>query len=125
MILSKTENIRIARCNTAGCSTEEIGPCDLVIVAVQNYFQCGLAAAHRAIVRRAREDPDLQNGLGNEEFLAQNLVRSGFWRDCFICLDRAEPGVVERFDYGRLTIGEFHGDFSPGCTIAGNLNGAG
>ena len=28
---------------------------------------------------------------------------------CFICLNRIEPGVIERFDNGRLAIGEFRG----------------
>ena len=56
----------------------------------------------------------LQNGLGNEEFLAQNFdaerILGGI---CFICLKRTEPGVIERLDAGRLTIGEFHGHPSP------------
>ncbi len=50
----------------------------------------------------------LQNGLGNEEFLAEQFgaerVLGGI---CYICLTRTEPGVVERSDPGRLTIGEF------------------
>jgi 2-dehydropantoate 2-reductase len=52
----------------------------------------------------------LQNGLGNEEFLAGHFgaerILGGL---CFICLTRTCPGVVERFDTGRLTIGEFQG----------------
>ena len=50
----------------------------------------------------------LQNGLGNEEFLVQHFgakrVLGGL---CLICLNRIAPGVVERYDYGRVVIGEF------------------
>ena len=52
----------------------------------------------------------LQNGLGNEEFLAEHFgaerVMGGL---CFICLNRVCPGVIEHFDYGPLRIGEFCG----------------
>ena len=51
----------------------------------------------------------LQNGLGNEEFLAEHFgaerVLGGL---CFICLNRVSPGQIERYDYGHITIGE-HG----------------
>ena len=52
----------------------------------------------------------LQNGLGNEDFLARhfgaNRVMGGL---CFICLNRISPGLIEHLDYGYLTIGEFAG----------------
>jgi len=52
----------------------------------------------------------LQNGLGNEEFLARHFgaerVAGGLG---FICLNRVSPSVIEHFDYGSLTIGEFTG----------------
>ena len=50
----------------------------------------------------------LQNGFGNEEFLAQNFgaerVLGGL---CFVCLNRLEPGVIEHYDYGRVILGEY------------------
>jgi 2-dehydropantoate 2-reductase len=52
----------------------------------------------------------LQNGLGNEEFLARQFgaerVIGGL---CFICLNRISPGQVEHLDYGHLSIGELAG----------------
>jgi 2-dehydropantoate 2-reductase len=52
----------------------------------------------------------LQNGLGNEEFLADQFgaerILGGL---CFIGLQRTSPGVVERFGTGRLRLGEFEG----------------
>jgi 2-dehydropantoate 2-reductase len=50
----------------------------------------------------------LQNGLGNEEFLAAyfgaDRVLGGL---CFICLSRASRTEIERYDYGHIVIGEF------------------
>ena len=112
-ILSKTENIHIARVNTAR-STEEIGPCDLVIVAVKTTSNSDLPPLVAPLLGKQTMILTLQNGLGNEEFLAQNFgaerILGGI---CFICLKRTEPGVIERFDAGRLTIGEFHGHPRP------------
>jgi len=108
-ILSKTENIHLAKINTAR-STEEIGPCDLVIVAVKTTSNADLPALIAPLLGERTMILTLQNGLGNEEFLAQNFgterILGGI---CFICLKRTGPGVVQRFDKGRLTIGEFRG----------------
>ena len=50
----------------------------------------------------------LQNGLGNEEFLAEYFgaerVLGGL---CFICLSRVSRTEVERYDYGHIMIGEY------------------
>ena len=54
---SKKENIHVAKVN-AHQSTEEIGPCDLVIVAVKTTSNLESAAADGAIVRREDHDPD-------------------------------------------------------------------
>jgi len=52
----------------------------------------------------------LQNGLGNEEFLAQHFgaerVMGGL---CFICLKRISPGLIEHLDHGHLNLGELVG----------------
>jgi 2-dehydropantoate 2-reductase len=52
----------------------------------------------------------LQNGMGNEEFLARHFgadrVMGGL---CFICLNRISPGLIEHLDYGHLNIGELVG----------------
>ncbi len=108
-IRSKSENIHVAKVN-ASRSTEEIGPCDLVIVAVKTTSNADLPPLIAPLLGEQTMILTLQNGLGNEEFLAQNFgaerILGGI---CLICLNRAEPGVIERFDNGRLVIGEFHG----------------
>ena len=51
----------------------------------------------------------LQNGLGNEELLAEQFgaerVMGGL---CFICLIRTSRTTVERYDPGHISIGEFN-----------------
>ena len=52
----------------------------------------------------------LQNGLGNEEFLAENFgagrVLGGL---CFVCLNRIAPGVIRHIGQGTISLGEFTG----------------
>ncbi len=108
-IRSKGENIHVAKIK-AYRSTEEIGPCDLVIVALKTTANAELPALVRPLLGEKTMILTLQNGLGNEEFLAQQFgaerVLGGL---CFICLNRTEPGVIELYDYGRVTLGEFSG----------------
>jgi 2-dehydropantoate 2-reductase len=104
---SKTENIHVAKVNVYR-ATQEIGPCDLVIVAVKATSNHELPPLLAPLLGEKTMILTLQNGLGNEEFLADRFgaerILGGI---CFICLDRTQPGLVERFDSGRLTIGEY------------------
>ena len=106
---SKTENIHVAKVNVYQ-STEEIGPCDLVMLAVKTTSNHELRPLIAPLLGEKTMILTLQNGLGNEEFLSDlfgaGRILGGL---CFVCLNRIEPGVVERFDSGRLTIGEFRG----------------
>ncbi|MBA3833664.1 MAG: 2-dehydropantoate 2-reductase [Chthoniobacterales bacterium] len=108
-IRSKGGNIHIAKIN-AYRSTEEIGPCDLVIVAVKASVNAQLPPLVRPLLGEKTMILTLQNGLGNEEFLAQHFgaerILGGL---CFICLNRIEPGVIELHDNGRVALGEFSG----------------
>ncbi len=108
-IRSKGGIIHIAKVN-AYRSTEEIGPCDLVIVAVKTTANPELPPLIAPLLGEKTMILTLQNGLGNGEFLAEHFgaerILGGL---CFICLNRAEPGVIERLDNGRLALGEFSG----------------
>src|SRR5438477_8290307 len=103
------ENFRVAPINCYN-STKEIGPCDLVIVAVKATSNSDLVDLIPPLLHRQTMLLTLQNGLGNEEFLAQHFgaerVIGGL---CFICLHRVSPGLIEHFDYGHVVIGEFAG----------------
>jgi 2-dehydropantoate 2-reductase len=93
---------------TVAASTKEIGECDLVIIALKATVNEALETHLPPLLGRETMLLTLQNGLGNEEFLAERWgaerVLGGL---CFVCLNRTAPGVIEHFDHGSLSIGEF------------------
>jgi 2-dehydropantoate 2-reductase len=107
-IVGPGEDVRVQKINCY-YSTKKIGPCDLVLIALKTISNAALVDLIPPLLREGTMLMTLQNGLGNEEFLATHFgverVLTGL---CFICLSRASPGVVERFDYGHITIGEFN-----------------
>jgi 2-dehydropantoate 2-reductase len=104
---SKGENIHIPKIN-AHRSPNDIGPCDLVVVAIKTTANPQLPPLIAPLLGEKTMILTLQNGLGNEEFLAQHFgaerILGGL---CFICLNRVEAGVIEQYGGSRLTIGEF------------------
>ena len=110
---SKTENIHVAKVN-AYRSTEHIGPCDLVIVAVKTTSNPELPSLLAPLLGEETIVLTLQNGLGNEEFLADRFgaerILGGL---CFVCVNRVGPGVVERYYAGRVAIGEYRRHLQP------------
>ena len=112
-IRSKEGNLRVAQVNHYA-TTEEIGPCDLVLIAVKATSNADLVKLIPPLLREETMLLTLQNGLGNEEFLAENFgaerVLGGL---CFVCLNRVSRGVIEEYGHGHLTIGEFRGGPQP------------
>jgi 2-dehydropantoate 2-reductase len=108
-IRGKKENFHIARVQGYK-TTDAIGPCDLVLIALKATNNEALLRLIPPLLHRHTILLTLQNGLGNEDFLAQHFgadrVMSGL---CFICVNRVSPGLVEHLDYGNLSIGEFMG----------------
>ncbi len=106
-IRGKQENIHLAKVN-AHASTEEIGRCDLVLIALKTTANPELLSLLPPLLHERTMLLTLQNGLGNEEFLAQNFgaerVIGGL---CFVCLNRISPGVIEHYDVGRVILAEF------------------
>lgn len=92
----------------AYATTEEIGPCDLVIIALKATANRDLERLLPPLLGPHTALLTLQNGLGNEEFLAERWgeerVLGGL---CFVCLNRVAPGVIEHFDHGTLSLGEY------------------
>lgn len=101
------ENFRVAKVNCYN-STDQIGPCDLVIVAVKATSNPDLVALVPPLLHQRTMVLTLQNGLGNDEFLAEHFgaerVLGGL---CFIAVDRPSKTEVERYDYGLVILGEF------------------
>ena len=106
-IRTRGESVHLARVS-AFATPEEIGPCDLVIIALKATANTALEALIPPLLHERTAVLTLQNGLGNEEFLAQRWgaerVMGGL---CFVCLNRTAPGVIEHFDHGTISIGEF------------------
>src|SRR6266568_786751 len=107
-VRGRGENFRIAKVNCYN-STKEIGPCDLILIAVKAISNADLVDLIPPLLHERTMLLTLQNGLGNEEFLAAHFgaerVLGGL---CFICLSRISRTLVERYDYGHIVIGE-HG----------------
>jgi 2-dehydropantoate 2-reductase len=87
----------------------EIGPCDAVLVAVKATANAALPALVSPLLGEKTWILTLQNGLGNEEFLASHFgekrILGGL---CFVCLTRRNPVEVNHVGHGTLSIGEFH-----------------
>ncbi len=134
-IRGRGENFRVGKVNCYH-SASEIGPCDLVLIALKATANADLVDLIPPLLRERTMLLTLQNGLGNEEFLAHRFgaerVLGGL---CFICLSRTSQTTVERYDYGHIVLGEFErppqsrtyqvaAEFQRGgveCTVAGNL----
>ena len=98
----------------AGFSTpEQIGPVDLVIVGLKTFANQHLVKLVRPLVGNQTAILTLQNGLGNEELLAEEFgaakVLGGV---AFLCSNRGEPGHVHHLGEGRIRLGEFCGGLS-------------
>ena len=106
-IRRKDASFRVTKIRCYG-STEEIGPCDLVIVAVKTTSNADLIDLIPPLLRDQTALLTLQNGLGNEEFLAGHFdaerILGGL---CFICVTRVSRTEVEAYDPGTLVIGEY------------------
>ena len=105
-IRGKDEDVHVAKVNCSN-STKEIGVCDLVLIAVKATSNADLVDLIPPLLNERTMLLTLQNGLGNEEFLARNFgaerVLGGL---CFICLNRISRTTIERYDYGHIVLGE-------------------
>ena len=134
-IRGNDEELRVTDVNLH-TSTRDIGPCDLVLIAVKATSNADLLELVPPLLHEKTMLLTLQNGLGNEEFLAENFgadrILGGL---CFVCLNRVSRGVIEEFGRGHLAIGEFSGGPRPrthemarefnrsgvACSVAENL----
>lgn len=94
-------------------SPEEIGIVDLVIVGLKTISNHHLIELTTPLIGENTAILTLQNGLGNEELLAEAFgpekVLGGV---AFLCSNRGEPGIVHHLGEGKIILGEFSGGFS-------------
>ena len=106
-VRSPDGNFQLPHVN-ASADVAEIGPCDLVIISVKTTSNPDLLRLLPPLLHAETALLTLQNGLGNEEFLAEHFgaerVMGGL---CFVCLNRVGHGTVEHYGHGSLSVGEF------------------
>ena len=95
----------------AHATTEEIGVCDIVIIALKSTANATLASLLPPL-----DSPErtvfitLQNGMGNVELLSRMFgaerVVAGL---CFVCVNRVAAGVIENYHLGYVQFAEAAG----------------
>ena len=84
-----------------------IGAVDLVIIALKATDNDALLELLPPLIHDETMILTLQNGLGNEAWLAQHFgderVLGGL---CFVCLNRTAPGLIEHYSQGAIALGE-------------------
>ena len=107
VIFSKGTEVRLPQVQCAG-TTDEIGPADMVLIALKATANRELERLLPPLIGGGTALLTLQNGLGNEDFLAERWgaerVMGGL---CFVCINRTAPGVIRHLDHGSISIGEF------------------
>jgi len=104
-----------------------MGEVDLVLVGLKTFANARLVELVRPLMRGDTAVLTLQNGLGNEEHLAEAFgagrVLGGV---AFLCSNRGEPGTVHHLGQGPIRLGEFAGGLSErALAIAEMFNAAG
>jgi 2-dehydropantoate 2-reductase len=92
----------------AFATTAEIGPVDLVVIAIKSTANDVLPDLLPPLLKPGTILLTLQNGLSNEAFLARHFpghpILGGL---CFVCINRGEPGVIQHLAHGRVEMGAF------------------
>ncbi len=99
---------------TCAARPAEIGICELVLIGLKTTANREFPKLLTPLVGNATALLTLQNGLGNEEQLAElfgaGKVLGGL---CFVCLNRREPGIIQHVAHGLITLGEFRRPAQP------------
>jgi 2-dehydropantoate 2-reductase len=93
---------------------EQIGRSDLVLIALKSTANGAFPNLLPPLVDEKSALLTLQNGLGNEERLAElfspQQIMGGL---CFVCLNRLKPGLIHHIAHGMVVMGEFNGRPKP------------
>ncbi|WP_298432288.1 2-dehydropantoate 2-reductase [Geobacter sp.] len=92
----------------------EMGKVDLVLVALKAFANMHLVEMVRPLLQDDTAVLTVQNGLGNEELLAEAFgVERVLGGVAIVGANRGEPGVVHHLTYGAIRLGELGGGLSP------------
>ena len=89
-------------------NTAEMGPQDLVIIAVKATANAALRELLPPLLHPGTKLLTFQNGLGNDTWLAGQFgaerVMGGL---CFVCINRDEDGVIHHLGQGNVSLGNY------------------
>lgn len=106
-VKTPTERIHLKKVQTHA-SVADIGPCDLVIIALKATANDALAKLLPPLMRENTLVLTLQNGLGVEEPVAEVVGGERvLGAICFIGSTRTAPGVIHCSFPGLVMVGEF------------------
>ncbi len=104
------DNLKVYRRST------DIGPADLVLVTLKTVSNHQMVDLVRPLVGPQTLIASLQNGLGNEELLADAFGPDNILGGVtYLGAARREPGTVHHTNSGRIDLGEFDRSASERC----------
>ncbi len=106
---------------------QQIGEVDLVLVGMKTFANDCLNELVRPLVGARTLILTLQNGLGNEDLLAESFAPEQIIGGiAFLCSNRGQPGEVHHLGEGRISIGNFASQDQARCEVlAKTFNAAG
>jgi 2-dehydropantoate 2-reductase len=88
---------------------------DLVLVTLKTTENHHLPSLLPPLLRDDTTILTMQNGLGNEEFLADHFGRERVMGAiAFTCINRGAPGVIHHLDHGFIRVGELNSHVNTG-----------
>jgi 2-dehydropantoate 2-reductase len=91
----------------------EMPPADLVLVTLKTTANDQYEPLIRPLLKDGTAILTIQNGLGNEDRLAElfggSRILGGM---AFVCINRDGPGIIHHIDHGTIRLGEFRGGLS-------------
>ncbi len=95
-------------------STATMPPVDVVVIGLKTTQNLLLPDLLRPILEPQTAILTLQNGFAIEDELAEWVGdRPIFGGLCFICSNKAGPGLIRHIDYGSLLLGQYSPDHQP------------
>jgi 2-dehydropantoate 2-reductase len=99
---------------TAFGSPQEIGTVDLVLVCTKTTANASLSQLIHPLIAPHTVVCTLQNGLGNEEFLASHVGKERVLCGvCHVCVSRPEPGIALNMSGGNIRFSDLVGGNTP------------
>ncbi len=106
-VFSIAGDFSLPRVNCYRCPAD-IGPVDLVVIGLKTFANSSYRELIGPLVATGTQILTLQNGLGNEERLAElfgpERILGGV---AFLCSNRGEPGEVHHLGAGRIVLGQY------------------